>query len=274
MIPNIYAPQNLDRYSYVLNNPINFYDPTGHKECDPDDDIDACSYNSSLNVFINMLYVRYGIKLGRTSVVDQNLALPASKDIRDDIRNTAIDADDARALYKAAYYMNKSMNGKFKDVIGETSVDFRHTNQYMGGQWLNNHIIFLYMYFTNTVPLQLIYHEFGHLVDYEIFGGGPHDMLANNSFTTSDGTFVMGKQGNNYNRQGGEGYFHPCAPNQDYCLSELHPRSLDSEGNTGYEEWADMFSNYVNGSFAQNPIGDVRKQFVERWMASYPFGSR
>jgi RHS repeat-associated protein len=32
IIPHLYDPQSLNRYTYVLNNPIKFNDPTGHKE--------------------------------------------------------------------------------------------------------------------------------------------------------------------------------------------------------------------------------------------------
>jgi hypothetical protein len=34
IIPDLATPQSLNRYSYVTNRPINFNDPTGHKECD------------------------------------------------------------------------------------------------------------------------------------------------------------------------------------------------------------------------------------------------
>ena len=34
IIPNLYNPQDLNRYSYVGNNAINRTDPTGHKACD------------------------------------------------------------------------------------------------------------------------------------------------------------------------------------------------------------------------------------------------
>ena len=32
VIPNLYNPQSLNRYSYVTNRPVNFNDPTGHRE--------------------------------------------------------------------------------------------------------------------------------------------------------------------------------------------------------------------------------------------------
>ncbi len=36
LIPDPANPQSWNRYSYVGNNPVNFNDPTGHKECDPE----------------------------------------------------------------------------------------------------------------------------------------------------------------------------------------------------------------------------------------------
>ena len=36
-------PQSLNRYSYVLNNPLRFVDPSGHAECGPNDQ--ACWQN-------------------------------------------------------------------------------------------------------------------------------------------------------------------------------------------------------------------------------------
>jgi hypothetical protein len=34
IVPDPYNPQSLNRYSYVLNNPIRYNDPTGHSACD------------------------------------------------------------------------------------------------------------------------------------------------------------------------------------------------------------------------------------------------
>ena len=40
--PNIYNPQNLNRYSFVGNNPINFSDPTGHWRTEDTGSRDGC----------------------------------------------------------------------------------------------------------------------------------------------------------------------------------------------------------------------------------------
>jgi RHS repeat-associated protein len=34
LIPDPFNPQSLNRYGYVLNNPLRYIDPTGHRECD------------------------------------------------------------------------------------------------------------------------------------------------------------------------------------------------------------------------------------------------
>ncbi len=42
IVPNPYNSQSYDRYSYVLNNPLRYIDPTGHKECADTDNQGNC----------------------------------------------------------------------------------------------------------------------------------------------------------------------------------------------------------------------------------------
>jgi hypothetical protein len=42
IVPGYANPQNLNRFSYVLNNPIRYNDPTGHVCSDPDDPTPSC----------------------------------------------------------------------------------------------------------------------------------------------------------------------------------------------------------------------------------------
>src|SRR5689334_12144096 len=42
LVSNPANPQSLNRYSYVLNNPLKYTDPTGHKECAETDSHGSC----------------------------------------------------------------------------------------------------------------------------------------------------------------------------------------------------------------------------------------
>jgi len=42
IVPNQFNPQDLNRFSYVLNNPLRYTDPTGHRACDDFDSAGRC----------------------------------------------------------------------------------------------------------------------------------------------------------------------------------------------------------------------------------------
>jgi len=43
IVPGYTNPQNLNRFSYVLNNPLRYTDPTGHRACDDFDSAGRCN---------------------------------------------------------------------------------------------------------------------------------------------------------------------------------------------------------------------------------------
>jgi hypothetical protein len=48
IVPGYANPQNLNRYSYVTNNPLRYIDPTGHRACGPEEGI-SCETGLSNN---------------------------------------------------------------------------------------------------------------------------------------------------------------------------------------------------------------------------------
>ena len=49
IVPGAGNPQSFNRYSYVLDNPVRYTDPTGNKYCDDDNDPSTCHYVPPVN---------------------------------------------------------------------------------------------------------------------------------------------------------------------------------------------------------------------------------
>ena len=55
VIPNLYNPQSLNRYSYVTNRPVNFNDPTGYRLDDGCEDY-GCDFGTSSSTLSSSSY--------------------------------------------------------------------------------------------------------------------------------------------------------------------------------------------------------------------------
>lgn len=57
IIPDLYNPQTLNRYSYVQNNPLRYIDPSGHAGADPTFDMVGPDWTDGISVLMDPNYV-------------------------------------------------------------------------------------------------------------------------------------------------------------------------------------------------------------------------
>ena len=66
MVSSLANPQSLNRYSYVLENPLKYTDPTGHKECAEMDSHGSCMTGTqAMTHYIQSKYKKVKIKKGK-----------------------------------------------------------------------------------------------------------------------------------------------------------------------------------------------------------------
>ncbi len=144
---------------------------------------------------------------------------------------------------------------KFKDVFNGTTLYFKEGPAGKYGGWASGKTIS----FHGNFPVENVIHEFGHVFD-TVFYDLPSRVLEAITWRDENGVFVMGKENGQYNRQSLIGYSLQCASTSTACSTEQHPRDLSTanSGNNGGEEFADLFLNYVNGTFDNTAAGRAR----------------
>ena len=102
-----------------------------------------------------------------------------------------------------------------------------------------------------------IIHEYGHILDDRL-GDGGSDLMENNGIYDASGNWVSGTKtdGSPFIRTS-NGYACDRVP----CM--MHPLNWLPGGPTTSEEFADMWMNYVQNSFADNAAGAARNNFME-----------
>ncbi len=160
IVPDPAEPQSFNRYSYTLNNPLRYTDPTGH--CAEDDD--ACWE------LAEELYRLYGWRIDGIWTIDQiRLFLKAGQAITDWFaRNGGGDAI-----------------GRVRAFFGDTV--FAHAD-FVGIALNRHHVRGSTVFFLEHFDLSTIVHELGHVLDNRLgfswpigsalLGGGIADDMA------------------------------------------------------------------------------------------------
>lgn len=89
-------------------------------------------------------------------------------------------------------------------------------------------------------------------------------MLQNSTIRTTDATYVEGLNGGTWIRTE-DGYCSSGRP----CMQ--HPLTMDDAGLSSGEDYADMFMNWVQNSFADNAKGDARFKWMDSHMGNWVY---
>src|SRR5690606_13595835 len=164
IIPSLYSPQMLNRFSYVGNNPINFNDPTGHVICDADG---QCGKEKSIEA---ELWHHYKVKLKGNWKNKEKVAV---------ILGIMAVGD------KFGEVLGTSGSNAFKEVFGKMTFTWGSCNECNGAggyTYSANDIRFVSMAGVHHSDYMLrsinnVVHELGHAFN-NLWGKQPENLLA------------------------------------------------------------------------------------------------
>jgi hypothetical protein len=255
-VPGMFNPQNLNRYSYVRNNPIRYNDPSGHKPCLDDGYCGNPSDTAYKNKIIKDLQKAYGITFsGKWKQKDKLDALTGVIVV-------------AGALAKLS---GLSAADTFTGAFGNLTfgVATGSGNKWSGQRSANPSGV-SFVSGSGRLDPRMVAHELGHVFNAMYVNGGhpnsPYSVLGGATITDAAGNWITGlaydpvKEVTKWTR-GYDGY--PTAPNGLYDDPALYHGPVDwGDANSVGEEYADMFMNWAFNSFAPTSAGAARRNWI------------
>jgi len=248
IIPYPANPQNWNRFSYVLNNPLRYIDPTGHANV-------CAGSNADPECFVPDPWTpaisNYGVTVNGGTTRDRD-------QIEYELASMASVINDLVCMVQGDECSIVPDHMAFNSVFGDSTINI------LAGTSENNNVCIAYT--TNVINCYgfanhglageagLITHEYGHLLNY----ADPRieDAIESSTIYTSTGEYVTGYRDGSYERTlNGYGIVH-------------HDLGWLPGGIRGYEEFSDMWRNYVYDSFSNDEYGygDARYGWMQNFM--------
>jgi hypothetical protein len=237
IIPDLSNPQSWDRYSYVTNRPVNFSDPTGHR-CAPEDDCAGWHNYDAVPVLKRLIKRDFGITMedggAEHPVFVDKKGSPTSRGQAWDLKNIV-------QVYTGLSNINVALRGRLKSAIGYAT--FTLNSHPISGKYYGNtsgQIIDFYV--TSIMPLQNLYHEFGHVLN----NLPEKDNDFSNALQNYENRSFILNSGDDAGQLDPRAFVSANVIDPNYGLP--NPPAIQHASIDPREQWADIFANYVAGN--------------------------
>jgi len=256
LIPGMFNPQNVNRYSYVRNNPIKYTDPSGHDiACDDEMSKSECARErrigraDTVGEWKSLIKDEFGITMSEKS--DDHNTNPKAWNMQ-----------NLMIIYNALNTINGALNGKLKSLAdGATFKWGEYSNSDCSGGTYCGRTYGTTIEFFNVgqagIRLQNIFHEFAHVLDNSpnTFNAFSHAEGINNPEFLDD--------------NGRLDYSALINKSHDMYQDNLSAYT-DDMVKAQNEHWGDMFANYVAGNIdLTSPEGQAMNEFVQGALRPY-----
>jgi RHS repeat-associated protein len=256
IVPEPGNPQSLNRFGFVLNNPLRYTDPTGHRECD---------------------------EAGCNDVGNQ-WAPPNWREILQKFGVT-FDNWDAKVLDKALYGIFRAVleiGMRFSETLGGTAAEaFKGVYGNVTMEWCDNcvsgmgwadgdhHIFFDNMYSSTAGVSRVVTHEMGHIFDRMVCaanqGGTCTYIWAATGTARSD---LKGRLGTCETCLGRTSHEGPEPGEYWGFADDWEVWQFGAQHNNG-EIWADMFLGWTYNTWEDSDRGYARRDYMNAAMTNY-----